>query len=93
MSDFANGLSQLDAQQVIRKQARVNSDGSLSQSVALDGGTLVTEQYDEIDLTYVPSGPGTGEIQTVTYKFQGSTVAILTMTYDGSNRLSTVIRS
>lgn len=93
MSDFPNGLSQLDAQQVIRKQNRVNSDGSFSQSITTDSGNLVTEQYDEIDLTYVPAGPGAGEIQTVTYKFQGSTIAILTMTYDGSNRLSTVVRS
>lgn len=59
-------------------------------------GALVTGAYDYIALTYVPAGPGAGEIQTVTYKSGGSggtTVATLTLTYDGSNNLSTVTKT
>lgn len=57
---------------------------------------LIPQAYDYIALTYVAAGPGTGEIQTVTYKTGGAggtTVAVLTLTYDGSNRLSTITRS
>ncbi len=77
----------------------------LSTTTVLDAGayslTQITEglsipKYDYISLTYVASGNGTGEIQTVTYKQGGSggqTVATLTLGYDGSNRLNTVTRS
>lgn len=88
-----SGMSALDADQVIRKSAVNLSNGSTGQQVMVIGGSLVTEEYNEIDLTYVASGPGTGEIQTVIYKKNGTTIATLTLTYDGSNRLSTVIRS
>jgi len=57
------------------------------------GGTLVPEHYDEISLAYISSGPGAGEIGIVTYKLASSTIAILTLSYDGSNRLIDVIRS
>lgn len=53
---------------------------------------LVTENYDNILIGYVAAGPGTGEIGTVTFKLSSTTVAVLTLTYDGSNRLSTVTR-
>lgn len=77
----------------------------LSTTTALDAGTYsltqITEglsipKYDYISLTYVASGNGTGEIQTVTYKQGGSggqTVATLTLGYDASNRLNTITRS
>jgi hypothetical protein len=57
------------------------------------GGTLVPDKYDDIVLTYVPSGNGVGQIQTVTYKLSGGTIATLTLTYDSSNRLIEVMRS
>ena len=56
-------------------------------------GSLVPLFYDNLEITYVTSGPGTGEISTVVY-YDGSTVvATLTFTYDGSDRLQTVARS
>lgn len=69
----------------------VNSDGSLNIS-----GELVPKVFDYIALTYVSAGNGTGEIETVTYKTGGSsgtTVAILTLAYDVSNKLTSVTRS
>jgi len=57
------------------------------------GGNLVPDIYDEIDLTYVPSGPGVGQIQTAIYKLQTLTIATLTLSYDGSNRLISVVRT
>jgi len=56
-------------------------------------GTLVPDVYDQIDLTYVPSGPGAGQIQTAIYKLQSVTIATLTISYDGSNRISSVVRT
>lgn len=56
-------------------------------------GKLVPEAFDEIDLTYVLSGPGAGQIQTAIYKLTASTVATLTLTYDGSDRINTIVRT
>ena len=57
---------------------------------------LVPEKYDSISLTYVTAGNGVGEIETVTY-FQGglagTQVAQLTLAYDASNNLISVVRS
>lgn len=52
--------------------------------------------HDYIVLTYVPSGNGTGEIQTVVYKTggaSGTTVATLTLAYDANDKLETVTKS
>jgi hypothetical protein len=52
--------------------------------------------YDYIEITYVASGNGVGEIETVTYKTGGSggtAVATLTLTYDASDNLSTITKS
>lgn len=56
-------------------------------------GALVPYKFDEVDLTYVPSGAGVGQVQTAVYKLVGSTVATLTLSYDGSDRLSSVVKS
>lgn len=56
-------------------------------------GSLVPEAFDYQLITYVGA---TTDIDTVVYKSGGAggtTVATLTMGYDGSNRLSTVTRS
>lgn len=89
----ANGLVQLDADQVIRSTADITADGQLVQKVLPVGGTLVPKVYDSIALTYRTSAPGLGEIDTVTYKLGIATVAVLTLTYDGSNRLINVVKS
>lgn len=83
-------MSQLDFPQVIRT-AFDDATGALK--IEAIAGNLVVEQYDEIDLTYVAAGNGVGEIQTVTYKKAGNAVALLTLSYDGSNRLSQVVKS
>jgi len=56
-------------------------------------GALVPTAFDEIDLTYITSGNGTGSIGTAVYKLATVTVKTLTLTYDASNRLSTVVAS
>jgi hypothetical protein len=89
----SNKMSALDAQQVIRSSVVELSSGDLAQRVAILGGNLVPQEYDQISLTYITSGNGTGEIGTVVYEFESNTVATLTLTYDGSNRLINVIRS
>ena len=51
--------------------------------------------YDYIALTYVPSGNGQGEIETVTYKkggASGTTVAVLTLTYNSENEIATITK-
>jgi hypothetical protein len=53
-------------------------------------GSLVPDAHDEIVTTYVGA---TTAIDTVTYKLAAATVATLTMTYDGSDRLISVVRS
>lgn len=53
-------------------------------------GSLVPENFDEVVLTYVGA---TEDISTATYKLATVTVATLTLTYDGSNRLSSVTKS
>lgn len=82
--------TELDYSQAIRKSFDDDSQALKVKSVA---GVLVPDQYDEIDLTYVPSGNGAGEIQTVIYKLSGSTVATLTLSYNSSNKLITVVKS
>ncbi len=60
---------------------------------AKSAGSLVPSAHDYILTTYVGA---TTSIDTVTYKSGGAggtTVAVLTMSYDGSNRLSTVTKS
>ena len=60
---------------------------------ARTAGSLVPEEHDYIATTYVGA---TTDINTVTYKTGGAggtTVAVLTMGYDGSNRLTSVTRS
>lgn len=89
----ANGMIDLDADQVIRSTVTVLDDGTVAQKILASGGALVPEQYDQIDLTYVTVGNGIGEIETVVYSYLASVVATLTLSYDGSDRLSSVVRS
>jgi hypothetical protein len=50
-------------------------------------------EHDEIELTYVTSGNGIGEIGTVVYKLNSTTVATLTLSYDANDKLSGVVKS
>ena len=52
--------------------------------------------YDYIALTYVASGNGAGEIETVTYKTGGSggtVVATLTLAYDANNNIISISKT
>ena len=50
-------------------------------------------QYDRIEITYVASGNGEGEIETVVYKMGAVVVATLTLAYDSGDNLASVIKS
>ena len=43
--------------------------------------------FDEMDIAYVTAGNGIGEIETVTTKLGGTTVEILTLTYNSDDLL------
>jgi hypothetical protein len=69
------------------------TETTLAAFSAKTAGSLVPESFDYQDITYVGA---TTDINTVVYKTGGSggtTVATLTMGYDGSNRLTSVTRS
>lgn len=62
----------------------------------MDFGKLVPDSFDYIALTYVAAGNGVGEIETVTYKEGGSggtTVAVLTLAYNGDDKLSSITKT
>lgn len=54
-------------------------------------GSLTPVAFDEVALTYVPTGNGAGQIATATYKLLGTQVKLLTLTYDSSNRVTDVV--
>lgn len=56
-------------------------------------GSLTPVAYNEIDLTYVAAGNGAGQIQTAVFKLATVTVKTITLTYDSSNRIATVVAS
>jgi hypothetical protein len=49
--------------------------------------------YDTLELTYVTSGNGIGEIETVLYKKDSVLVATLTLGYDSNDNLISVVKS
>lgn len=56
---------------------------------------LYIPQHDYVTMTYVASGNGAGEIETITYKVggaSGTTVAVMTLGYNADNKLSTVTK-
>lgn len=56
---------------------------------------LYIPQHDYVSLTYVASGNGVGEIETITYKqggASGATVAVMTLAYDANNKLVTITK-
>lgn len=85
--------SATSANQVLEIAQLTNIDTATTALNVRSPGALVPVAYNEIDLTYITSGNGTGSIGTAVYKLAGSTVKTLTLTYDASNRLSTVVAS
>lgn len=86
----AISFTQLDYPFVLK-----GSYDELNQALKVRGiaGGLVNVPYDEIDLSYIISGNGTGSVGQVQYKLGGVLVATLTLTYDASNRLIQVVKS
>lgn len=85
-------MSKLDANQVL--PAAFDEATKSLTTRAVSG--LVTDAYDYIALTYVPSGNGSGEVETVTYKSggaSGTVVAVLTLSYDSNNQLIGVAKT
>jgi hypothetical protein len=85
--------SLLDPGQIVKKAFDETNEAHQVKAIA---GGLVTEPYDYIATTYVAAGNGAGQIETVTYKSGGAggtTVATLTLAYDGSDRLTSVTKS
>lgn len=50
-------------------------------------------EHDQITLTYVATGNGAGEIETVVYKLSSVTVQTLTLSYDTDDRIIDIIIS
>ena len=80
---------------------KVNPSGALTTETQLTSGTaaigtvrvtnqLVPVNFDELVISYVGA---TTDISSVVYKLASATVATVTLSYDGSNRLIGVVRS
>ena len=95
MSDFSDQSNTLDSGQAIK--AAYDKTLVAHRVIALNA--LIPEQFDEISLTYIAVGNGTGQVGVVTYKLATLSVAILSLTYDNyggigasSNRLVDVVK-
>lgn len=86
MADFGDQSNTLDSNQAIK--AVYDKEKIALRTIAFN--SLVPEDYDEVNLTYISSGNGTGEIGLVTYLKATSTVAILSLSYDSQNRIISV---
>jgi len=69
-----------------------SSDGDTAVRI-IDLSNLLPGGWDDINITYVGSGDGVGEIETVTYLLSGVSQLVLTLAYDGSNKLVGVTKS
>lgn len=84
--------------EVIKKSGMIPNDSTPNQYAlrVFPISGLVPSTYDYISLTYVASGNGIGEIETVVYKTggaSGTTVSTLTLAYNASNEITSVTRS
>lgn len=81
--------------EVLKKSGELVTSGDLSDMYVKTSvlGSIAPAGWDYIALTYVASGNGAGEVETVTYKQGGSggtTLRVVNLTYDSSNRILTV---
>jgi len=77
-----------------------NSKTSLEEydDIFLDNPLPVTKGfnipiYDDVTLTYVASGNGAGEIETVVFKYLTVTVTTLTLSYNSDDKLINVVQT
>lgn len=82
-------LASIDASIDVNLSTRASEATLLAFSNKTAAG-FVPEAFDETVMTYVGA---TTDISTVTYKLATVTVAVLTMSYDGSNRLIGVVKT
>jgi hypothetical protein len=69
---------------------QTTGNSAITTLSAKTGASMVAVAHDEVVVTYVGSS---NRISTVTYKLATATVATLTFAYDGSDRLTGVVRS
>lgn len=75
------------------RELRVADEEAREVLLSRLSGSLVPAAYDSVVLTYYVSGNGNGQIETVTYNLLGAPVAVLTLSYNGSGQLSSVVKS
>lgn len=81
--------SKLDSNQVLPAAFDI-----ASQALNVKGiSGLVVESYDNLEISYVASGNGAGEVGEVRYKRGSDVIATLTLAYDSDNKLISVARS
>lgn len=81
--------SKLDPNQIL---PAAFDDASLALNVKGVSG-LVTESYDNLEIDYIASGNGAGEIGQVRYKRGTDVVATLTLSYNAENKVISVARA
>lgn len=72
------------------------TETTLATLNAKSGSAMVNSAFDYQLISYVTVGNGIGEIESVVYKSggaAGTVVATVSMTYDASNKLSTVTKT
>jgi hypothetical protein len=89
-ADAQATLSSIDGELTTLNAKDFATQTTLSSLLAKTAGSLVPVSYDQVVQTYVGT---TTDLSTVVFKNSGFTVATLTFTYDGSNRLIDIVRS
>lgn len=74
-------------------QRRGSHDLHLMRNTSKSGASMVTEQHDSVEITYVAAGNGLGEVETTVYKRNGKVVATLTYTYNADDKVSSITKS
>lgn len=59
----------------------------------IPGSIIPAEEFDDIQITYITSGNGTGQIGTAQFLLGATLVSTVTLTYDTSNRIIRAQRS
>ena len=83
MADFGDQSDTLDSNQAIK--AVYDKSKIALRTIAFN--SLVPEDYDRIDLSYITTGNGTGEIGVVSYLKDSFIVAMLSLSYDSQDRI------
>lgn len=90
LTDGSNYVNPPTADQVDLISTELNSLVSFADTLNQKVGGQLSPNgpYDEINLTYITSGNGTGQVGTVSYTYLGTSFAQLQIEYDASDRIS-----